>query len=112
MNSQLAKARQEMASRGGNARSKSLSKEDRARIARMGGRAGGRGRRKEDRIPDELREKIWELIAKNTPDALWRHSYEALHPRTRVMARLTLRDLARNGSLSAYKTAHEFIACL
>ena len=78
----------------------------------MGGLAGGRGRRKEDRIPDELREKIWELIAKNTPGALWRHSHEALHPRTRSMAKLTLRDLAENGTLQAYKTAHELIACL
>lgn len=108
----LALARKELARQGGHARSRALSKEDRIRIARMGGQAGGRGRRKEEQIPEGLRAKIWELLEKNRTAALWRHSDAALRPRSRIMARLALRDLAKNGSLSAYKAAHELIACL
>lgn len=112
LKSHLALARKELASAGGKARAKALSREDRVKIARLGGQAGGRGRRKAEQIPDELREKIWALLASEAATTLWWATAEARQPRTRSMAKRSLRTVARYGTLHAYKTAHELVKCL
>lgn len=108
----LASAKKSLASSGGIARAKALSPEERVKIARMGGRAGGRGRRKDDLLPDDLREKIWNLIKSEEATTLWWMTKEARRPQTRSMAKRTLRHFSQYSSLRSYKMAHEFIACL
>lgn len=104
-------AHRKLAREGGRARANALSREQRAKIARMGGRAGGRGRRKDDRIPPDLAKKIGDLIGR-TVAALWYMPDSMKPPRFRGPARFVLKAIARNGHLDAYKSAHQLLKCL
>lgn len=108
----MCRARIELARCGGKARALALTAERRSAIARRAGRVGGRGRRKDDLLPEDLRERIWAELDKEAATTLWHVNDEAHRPLTRTMARLSLRDLAKNGTVRAYKVAHELMACL
>ncbi|MBI4179297.1 hypothetical protein HY522_07750 [bacterium] len=108
----MALAHRRLAQKGGRARAKSLTGEERVNIARMGGRTGGRGRRKEDRLPPEVAEKIRKLIDRTAGAALWYMSDSMKRPRFRGPARQVLRAIACEGSLDDYKSAHQLLKCL
>ena len=108
----LALAHRKLAQKGGRARARALSRDERRRIARLGGRAGGRGRRKVDRIPPDLAEKIWALIDQAGASAVWYMPPAMKRPQSRLVARQVMRAIACNGSLEAYKSAHQLLKCL
>lgn len=63
-------------------------------------------------IPEELRERIWKLIAREAPHSLWWVSEKGRQPLSRQMAKSSLLSVACFGSLQTYKDAHELIRCL